>query len=344
MRHGESVANVFDRARRGARGRRRPAVRARLGAGARAAAAALSGEGIEAIVASPMRRAQETAAGINEVLDLPVTTDDELFEVRQSDAFYDNLPDAAEHATLAWMPTVPPTRRPRARSRSPRSSAASARARARLEASGAERLLVVSHYGVLHFMLGLTMFRDEYGPEHLLPTNSRRAREHRHLDLHAPRRSGHRRHPVPRLGADHLERPRALVAAAMRPRPSGPPGRMPLLAAPAEGAAGRGRIRRPRLDVLNDRPGRRCGFPVDQGFLRDRIQPRRYSPGMEARAADPEAPAPESAAQAPGRRPPWAARRRSCSGSSARSATGAPPRSWPARRRGGSRATRSSAR
>ena len=62
-------------------------------------------------------------------------------------------------------------------------------------------------------MLGLTMFGDDFGPEHLLPDLQRRAREHRHLDLHAPRAPRHRRHPVPRLGADHLERPRALVAA-----------------------------------------------------------------------------------------------------------------------------------
>ena len=48
----------------------------------------LEAEGIETIVASPMRRAQETAAGINELLDLPLATDDDLFEVRQSDAFY----------------------------------------------------------------------------------------------------------------------------------------------------------------------------------------------------------------------------------------------------------------
>ena len=49
-------------------------------------------------MASPMRRAQETAAAINEVLDLPLSTDEDLFEVRQSDAFYAGLPDAAEHA------------------------------------------------------------------------------------------------------------------------------------------------------------------------------------------------------------------------------------------------------
>ena len=42
------------------------------------------------------------------------------------------------------------------------------RVRERLEAAGAERILAVSHYGFLHFLLGLTMFGDDFGPEHLL--------------------------------------------------------------------------------------------------------------------------------------------------------------------------------
>ena len=97
----------------------------------------LEDEGIETIVASPMRRAQETATAINEVLDLPLATDDDLFEVRQSDAFYAGLPHAAEHATLAWMPTAPRDEAPegaesfdeilgrvRARARAPRGARA----------------------------------------------------------------------------------------------------------------------------------------------------------------------------------------------------------------------------
>ena len=40
------------------------------------------------IVASTMRRAQETAQGINEVLGLPIETDPDLHELAQSDAFY----------------------------------------------------------------------------------------------------------------------------------------------------------------------------------------------------------------------------------------------------------------
>ena len=44
------------------------------------------------IVASPMRGAQETRAAINELLDLPLKTDEDLSQVRQSNAFYDGLP------------------------------------------------------------------------------------------------------------------------------------------------------------------------------------------------------------------------------------------------------------
>jgi broad specificity phosphatase PhoE len=130
----------------------------------------LQGEGIETIVASPMRRAQETASAINEVLSLPLATDDDLFEVRQSDAFYANLPDAAEHATLAWMPAAPPDHAPEGAESFAEILGRVKRVRARLETAGAERVLAVSHYGFLHFLLGLTMFRDDFGPEHLLGT------------------------------------------------------------------------------------------------------------------------------------------------------------------------------
>jgi broad specificity phosphatase PhoE len=168
VRHGESVANVFDRKRAVPEGDV-DRLSERGWEQARGLGRRLEGESIEAIVASPMRRAQETAAGINEVLALPLSTDDELFEVRQSDAFYDNLPDAAAHATLAWMPTAPPDEAPPGAESFADILGRVRRARDRLEAAGAERLLVVSHYGVLHFMLGLTMFRDEFGPEHVRP-------------------------------------------------------------------------------------------------------------------------------------------------------------------------------
>lgn len=117
----------------------------------------LEGERIETIVASPMRRAQETAAAINEVLDLPLATDEDLFEVRQSDAFYANLPHAAEHATLAWMPTAPRDEAPEGAESFDDILGRVVRVRERLEATGAERILAVSHY------TGISIFtRDEH--------------------------------------------------------------------------------------------------------------------------------------------------------------------------------------
>jgi len=56
-----------------------------------------------------MGRAQGTAQGSAEVLDLPVETDPDLFEVRQSDAFYAASPDYSG-----------PARCSRTRTRSPR--------------------------------------------------------------------------------------------------------------------------------------------------------------------------------------------------------------------------------
>ena len=55
-----------------------------------------------------MTRAQETAQGIAEVLELPIETDEDLYEVRQSDAFYAASPDYGDTGTLSWMPTAAP--------------------------------------------------------------------------------------------------------------------------------------------------------------------------------------------------------------------------------------------
>ena len=59
------------------------------------------------IVASTMRRAQQTAQGINEVLGLEIETDPDLHELKQSDAFYASRGDFGDTATLNWMPTAP---------------------------------------------------------------------------------------------------------------------------------------------------------------------------------------------------------------------------------------------
>jgi probable phosphoglycerate mutase len=161
------VANVFDR------DRARPhgdvdRLSDRGWEQARALGERLRDEGIETILASPMRRAQETASAINDVLGLPLATDEELFEVRQSDAFYAGLPHAAEHATLAWMPHAPPDHAPDGAESFAEILGRVKRVRERLEGAGDERVLAVSHYGFLHFLLGLTMFGETFAPEHLL--------------------------------------------------------------------------------------------------------------------------------------------------------------------------------
>lgn len=165
VRHGESVANVADRARR-----HRPAESDRLSdrgwAQARELGVRLRTEGLEAIVASPMRRAQETAAGIADALDLPITTDPDLFEVRQSDAFYAAPPiDHGRHATLRWMPTTDPTFAEAGAESFADVVARVRRVQDRLhDAAHAQRVVAVSHFGFLHFFLGVTLFGDGFTP------------------------------------------------------------------------------------------------------------------------------------------------------------------------------------
>ena len=78
-RHGESLLNVAER-----NGQAEPEdgdhLSERGWEQARGVGERLRGEGIEAIVASPFGRAQETAEGIGEVLGLPFDTDEDLHE------------------------------------------------------------------------------------------------------------------------------------------------------------------------------------------------------------------------------------------------------------------------
>jgi probable phosphoglycerate mutase len=164
VRHGESVANLSDR-----NGHRRPDDADRLSEHgweqARSLGRRLQGEGLELIVASPMRRAQETAQGIAEVLDLPIETDEDLFEVRQSDAFYAASPDYGDTGTLTWMPTADRDfAEPGAESFND-IVARVRRVQHRLAESAAERRIVaVSHHNFLHFILGVVFFEDAFTP------------------------------------------------------------------------------------------------------------------------------------------------------------------------------------
>ena len=168
VRHGESLANEADKARRP-----RPAdwdaLSERGWEQARGLGRRLADQGIEVIVASTMRRAQETARGINEVLGLPLETDPDLHELRQSDAFYGAVPEFGETASLNWMPTAPRDYAEPGAESFDAMLARVVRVRERMEArAGDERILLVTHYGWLHFFLGHTLFGDHVGPEHLL--------------------------------------------------------------------------------------------------------------------------------------------------------------------------------
>jgi broad specificity phosphatase PhoE len=168
-RHGESVANLADRGMT-----REPEDADRLSERgweqARGVGERLRGEGIEAILASPYGRAQETAQAIGEVLGLPFDTDEDLHEVRQSDAYRAASPHYEGTGHISWMPSAPPDYA------EPGSESFAGilervrRVQARLESRIAdERIQCVSHWGFIHFFAGAALFRDEFGPAHLAP-------------------------------------------------------------------------------------------------------------------------------------------------------------------------------
>jgi broad specificity phosphatase PhoE len=169
VRHGESLANDADRNRR-PRPEDWDALSERGWEQARGLGGRLEDHGLEVIVASTMRRARETAEGINELLGLPFETDPDLQELRQSDAFYSSAPGFGDTATLNWMPTAPRDFAEPGAESFDEMVARVTRVRDRMEARAREeRILLVSHYGFIHFFLGLALFGDAFGPEHLIP-------------------------------------------------------------------------------------------------------------------------------------------------------------------------------
>ena len=165
VRHGESMANLSDR-----NGDKRPDDADRLSdlgwEQARGLGRRLRGEGLELIVASPMTRAQETAQGIAEVLELPVETDEDLFEVRQSDAFYAASPDYGDTGTLSWMPAAAPDFAEPGAESFDDIVARVHRVMERLgEVASERRVVAVSHHNFLHFFLGVVFFGDKFTPE-----------------------------------------------------------------------------------------------------------------------------------------------------------------------------------
>jgi probable phosphoglycerate mutase len=100
------------------------------------------------------------------VLGLGFETDDDLHEVRQSDAYYAASPEYGGTGTISWMPTA---ERSFAEPGAESFDAILARVD-RVQGRLAERddtVLCVSHWGFLHFFLGRTIFRGGFAPEHL---------------------------------------------------------------------------------------------------------------------------------------------------------------------------------
>jgi broad specificity phosphatase PhoE len=166
-RHGESVANLSDR-----EGRPRPPDGDRLSdrgwEQARGVGERLRGEGIEVIVASHYRRAQETAQAISDVLGgLPIETDEDLHEVKQSDAYYASAPEFGKTGTITWMPGAERSfAEPGAESFDDVIGRVE-RVQERLAARASERILCVSHWGFMHWFLGSSLFGEAFCPEHL---------------------------------------------------------------------------------------------------------------------------------------------------------------------------------
>ena len=168
-RHGESVANVADRT-----GRPRPEDSDRLSergwAQARGVGERLRGEGLELILASHYRRARETAQAIADVLGLPVEIDEDLHEVRQSDAYYAAAPHFGETGTITWMPRAEPDHAEPGAESFNEIIARVRRVQRRLADVAVERrVLAVSHWGFLHFFLGATLYGDAFAPRDLAP-------------------------------------------------------------------------------------------------------------------------------------------------------------------------------
>jgi broad specificity phosphatase PhoE len=166
-RHGESVANVADRALQA-----EPQDADRLSdlghRQAKGLGERLRGEAIEAILASPYCRAQETAQGIGDVLGLGYETDPDLYEVRQSDAYRAASPNYAGTGDVSWMPSHPPEHAEPGAESFAQILQRVANVQRRLEERiDGERIHCVSHWGFLHFFLGAALFREAFSPQHL---------------------------------------------------------------------------------------------------------------------------------------------------------------------------------
>ena len=141
------------------------------------------------------------------MLGLQVETDPDLHELRAVRRVLRlACREFGDTASLNWMPTAPRDHAEPGAESFDAMLARVVRVRERMEArAGDERILLVTHYGLLHFFLGHTLFGDAFGPEHLLGALVRRSREHGHQRVRAPP-AAHGRDGLLRVGPDDLER------------------------------------------------------------------------------------------------------------------------------------------
>ena len=215
VRHGESLANEADRA-----GRAGPedwdALSERGWEQARGLGRRLEGEGIEVIVASTMRRAQETAQGINEVLGLEIETDPDLHELASPTRSTRRARgDFGDTASLNWMPGAPRDFAEPGAESFDAMVARVRRVRERMEARAGDRADPARHPLRLAALLPRRRaVRRRVRPRAPDRPLARRAREHRHQRVPAPP-PAHGRDGLLRLGPDHLERPGPPVAGPL---------------------------------------------------------------------------------------------------------------------------------
>ena len=70
--------------------------------------------------------------------------------------------------------------------------------------------MVVSHFNFMHFFLGVVLFGDAFGPEHLIPLHQA-GHANTGITIFERKRALARRVRPVGVGADHLERPGAPV-------------------------------------------------------------------------------------------------------------------------------------
>ncbi len=135
----------------------------------------LAHEGISRIVTSTYQRAQETAHEIGRVLDLPIETNPDIHEVRESEEYYRSDPKGRKNlhyrAVMEKYSDQPGYSQGGADSFSDLTGRAKRFAEFLKRHSADDSLLVVSHNGFLQFFLGYVLFGESFSGKHLKVLN-----------------------------------------------------------------------------------------------------------------------------------------------------------------------------